>query len=141
MTRKRLFVALATLAIAALAAAFTYWPPINDVATDSTPEYPDIRAQVFARPIKEVYKAAYDEALAMGWNVAGSEAHMRIEAVATTPILRFHDDVTIALSREAKGTRVAIRSRSRVGRADFGTNARRIRAYQHALANRLATQG
>jgi Protein of unknown function (DUF1499) len=50
-----------------------------------------------------------------------------IEAVARTPILGFRDDVVVRVRATADGTRIDVRSASRYGRHDLGTNARRVR--------------
>jgi uncharacterized protein (DUF1499 family) len=50
-----------------------------------------------------------------------------IEAVARTPIMGFRDDVAIRIRATQAGARVDIRSASRYGQHDFGTNAARIR--------------
>jgi uncharacterized protein (DUF1499 family) len=57
----------------------------------------------------------------------------RIEATATTFWFGFKDDVVIRLRPEAGGTRVDVRSESRVGGSDVGANAARIRAYSAKL--------
>lgn len=51
-----------------------------------------------------------------------------IEAVARTPIMGFRDDVAVRIRAAGPGARIDVRSASRYGRHDFGTNARRIRA-------------
>ena len=43
------------------------------------------------------------------------------------------DDVLIRVSADAGGSRIDVRSKSRVGKGDLGTNAQRIRAYQKRL--------
>jgi len=50
----------------------------------------------------------------------------RIEVVFRTPIMGFRDDVVIRVRPDPDGTRVDLRSTSRYGRHDFGTNAARI---------------
>lgn len=50
----------------------------------------------------------------------------RIQLVATTPLLRFKDDLVIELRQEAQSQLLHLRSRSRLGQADFGANASRI---------------
>jgi Protein of unknown function (DUF1499) len=50
-----------------------------------------------------------------------------IEAVARTPILGFRDDVVVRVRATADGARIDVRSASRYGRHDFGTNAARVR--------------
>lgn len=54
---------------------------------------------------------------------------LRIEAVATTPMLRFHDDIVIEIHSEASGSSVHMRSKSRLGKSDLGANATRIRQF------------
>ena len=50
-----------------------------------------------------------------------------IEAVARTPILGFRDDVVVRIRSTADGARIDVRSASRYGRNDLGTNAARVR--------------
>jgi len=50
-----------------------------------------------------------------------------IEAVARTPILGFRDDVVVRVRSSSGGTRIDVRSASRYGRHDLGTNAKRVR--------------
>ena len=51
-----------------------------------------------------------------------------IEAVARTPIMGFRDDVVIRITPLGQGTRVDMRSASRFGDHDLGSNASRIRS-------------
>ena len=57
----------------------------------------------------------------------------RIQAVARTAILGFRDDVVVRIRPDPDGARVDIRSTSRYGRHDFGTNASRIVALSEAI--------
>ena len=50
-----------------------------------------------------------------------------IEAVARTPILGFRDDVAVRVRPTGDGARIDVRSASRYGRNDLGTNASRVR--------------
>jgi hypothetical protein len=50
-----------------------------------------------------------------------------IEAVARTPILGFRDDVVVRVRATPDGARIDVRSASRYGRGDLGTNAARVR--------------
>jgi uncharacterized protein (DUF1499 family) len=52
----------------------------------------------------------------------------RIEAVARTPIMGFRDDVVVRVRPNEDGARIDLRSSSRYGSFDFGTNAARVRA-------------
>jgi len=49
-----------------------------------------------------------------------------IEAVARTTIMGFRDDVVVRVTPQPAGSRIDVRSASRYGLSDLGTNARRI---------------
>ena len=66
-------------------------------------------------------------------------AEGRLEATATTPWFGFKDDVVVRLTPAGTGSRVDVRSKSRVGRSDLGANAKRIRAFLAELSARLST--
>jgi len=133
---------LAAVVIAALTVAFTAWPLINDVETGKTPEYPDLRVKEYAAGAERVSKAL-EAALAKlpRWEIVGSgkgQASHSFQAVHTTPVFRFKDDVSVRIWREGERTRVSVRSRSRIGKADFGQNARNIRELLAALDRELS---
>lgn len=60
-------------------------------------------------------------------DVRVDEAQALVHAVEITPLMRFRDDFTVRLRPEKTGTRIDVRSRSRVGKSDLGANAARIR--------------
>lgn len=62
-----------------------------------------------------------------------------IEAVARTPIMGFRDDLAIRVSAVGNGSRIDIRSASRYGQFDFGTNAARVRALLTDIDEALAS--
>jgi len=90
--------------------------------------YPDIQPLQVALPVQETYERALAVAEGMdGWQVMASDAGgARIEAAATSRIFRFVDDVVIGVTPGTDGSRVDVRSRSRMGRSDLGANAQRI---------------
>lgn len=57
-----------------------------------------------------------------------------VQAVFTTPLMRYRDDVEFALEREQG--RIRVRSASRVGYGDMGLNRERIESIRAALAER-----
>lgn len=63
----------------------------------------------------------------------------RLEAVDRTFLLRIPDDVTIRIRPRADGTRIDVRSASRIGRHDLGANAVRIRRFLEELSNLALT--
>ena len=85
-------------------------------------------------PPDQAFDAAVAAAGRMGWEIVAVDREAgRVEAIATTFWLRFKDDVVILVREHAGGTRVDVRSKSRVGVGDLGTNARRIRRFLAAL--------
>ena len=126
-------------------------PPIHDITTDTDkppqfvanpsdydPQvaeiqkraYPHVRPLELAVPPAAAFARALSAAREMGWEVvAAAEKDGRIEAVATTRWFGFKDDVVVRLTPAAGGTRIDVRSKSRVGRSDVGANARRIERF------------
>src|SRR5262249_21122070 len=93
--------------------------------------------------------ASYDAALAVvtkrRWNIVarrpperGREG--RIEAVARTPIMGFREDVVLRVRADGPGSRVDVRSSSRYGSFDFGTNATRVRNLIDDIEDAIGTQ-
>lgn len=114
-------------------------PPINDIATDSRSEtqraaYPDIAPLLLPDPPGVAFARAAAAARAMGWEIVSADpAAGTVAAVDTTFWFGFRDDVTVRVTPLAAGSRIDVRSSSRVGRGDAGTNARRIRAFLERL--------
>ena len=97
--------------------------------------YPDIHPLVLtATQPGTAFVRARDAAREAGRTiVAADSAAGRVEATATTGWFGFKDDVVVRIRPEGQGSRVDVRSVSRVGTSDVGTNARRIRAYLDRL--------
>ena len=92
--------------------------------------YPDIAPLSLALDPRKTFARALDAAMSMGWTIVASDAtEGRIEASERSFWFGFTDDMVIRISASDAGSRVDIRSLSRVGRSDFGVNAARVRAY------------
>jgi uncharacterized protein (DUF1499 family) len=101
-----------------------------EVASAQEKGYPDIRPLIVADAPARAFERALAAARAMGWQVAGADpAAGRIEATAVTPWFGFKDDVVVRVRSEGAGSRIDVRSVSRVGKSDVGANAARIRDY------------
>lgn len=99
--------------------------------------YGDIRTIEIPRPVAAVTADAARLVQQQGWDLVKSDpARGHIEATASVSYIRFHDDVVLRITPTAdgKGSRVDMRSVSRIGISDFGVNAKRVRAFLKSLA-------
>ena len=101
-----------------------------DVAAKQRAAYPDLGPLTVSLPAAHAFDRALAAARSMGWEVVASDpAAGRIEATDTTFWFGFKDDIVVRVTPLSTGSRVDIRSLSRVGGGDLGANAARIRAY------------
>ncbi len=99
--------------------------------------YGDLVAITIPRPVPVVTAEAIRLAKQAGWHIAASDIERgHVEATASVSYIRFRDDVAIRIAptKDGKGSRVDMRSVSRVGVGDLGVNARRIHDFLEALA-------
>lgn len=99
--------------------------------------YPDLKSLKLGEPPDAVFERAVALARAQpGWTVTQVDAQGRtFEGVAESRVFRFRDDFVVRVRpEEGGGTRVDMRSKSRVGRGDLGANATRIHVFLQALA-------
>lgn len=106
------------------------------VAAQQLKGYPDIKTLVLPKPMEGAFRAALEVARELNWElVAAAPLEGRIEAVDTTFWFGFKDDIVIRITPAGERSLVDIRSVSRVGISDLGTNARRIRLFMRKLAH------
>ncbi|MCP3986163.1 MAG: DUF1499 domain-containing protein [bacterium] len=139
-------------------------PPINDITTDLedppafTSDPADLsRDMAYPEAFKDQVRLAYPDlatlptdaeparalelaeatARKLGWTVVDSQPTAgTVRAFDTTGIFQFVDDILIRIRpAETSGSQIDIRSKSRDGRGDLGTNAARIRQFQNAYPN------
>lgn len=104
------------------------------IAAQQRRAYPDIQPLALPDPPARAFARALAAVRAMGWElVQANPAEGRIEATDTTFWFGFKDDVAIRVTAADGGSRVDVRSLSRVGGGDAGTNAKRIREYVEVL--------
>jgi len=105
-----------------------------DIAALQHKAYPDIVSLRMKVQPDRAFEQALQAAREMGWEIVDAPSKDgRIEATDSTFWFGFKDDVVIRITPETEGSRVDVRSLSRVGKSDVGTNAKRIRAYFNKL--------
>ena len=112
------------------------------IAEQQRQAYPDIAPLSLALPPDAAFNRALDAAQQMGWTiVAADDRAGRIEASDRSRWFGFTDDIVVRITPSGSGSRVDVRSSSRLGRSDFGVNAARVRAYLAVLRTAAETQG
>jgi uncharacterized protein (DUF1499 family) len=92
--------------------------------------YPDIKPLYVSMNYDEAYDRALKTARSMGWQLVGeSRQDGRIEAYEKLLWFGFIDDVMIKIDTTDTGSKIDMRSISRLGKGDLGVNAKRIRSY------------
>ena len=108
--------------------------PGAEVARQQRAAYPDLATLQLDMPADRAFARALAAARDMGWEIVATDPDAgRIEATATTFWYGFRDDVVVRVRPDGDASRIDVRSVSRVGRSDAGTNARRIRSYLQRL--------
>jgi len=110
--------------------------PGIETARQQRASYPMLQPLTLAAPMAQVEAAARNLITARSWQLA-KISPTTLEATATTRWFGFKDDVVIRLTDTSDGVRVDMRSASRLGKSDLGTNAERIQDFledlQHAV--------
>lgn len=90
--------------------------------------------------------AVFQQALALAreqprWQVTVVDPQARtFEGIAESHVFRFRDDFVVRVRPDGQGSRVDMRSKSRVRMGDLGANAQRIEEFLQALAPRLGAE-
>jgi len=106
-----------------------------NIASQQRQAYADIVPLALGLAPADAFARCLDAARSLGWEIdAAVPEEGRIEATDTTFFFGFKDDIVVRITQTAAGSRIDVRSASRVGRSDLGTNARRVRAFLRAVA-------
>ena len=110
-----------------------------ETAVQQRRAYPDIRTSIIPHSTDEVFAEAMQVIEVLGWSFAEANLQQgRIEATVTSRWFGLKDDVVIRLAPAVPDSTVFdMRSKSRVGITDVGSNAQHIRDFTAALNVRL----
>lgn len=114
--------------------------PGEEAAMRQRAAYPGVQPYEVEGSADEVFNLALSIVEQRGWRVLdsvtprGGQREGRIEAVALTPVMGFREDIAIRIRTSGGIARVDMRSASRYGSHDFGSNARRIEEFFTAFA-------
>ncbi|KUJ79187.1 DUF1499 domain-containing protein [Microbulbifer flavimaris] len=104
--------------------------------------YADIQPLMLKVPVEQATEMAARVAEELGWRIVDRDDKSgHLEAVDRTLLLGFSDDVVVRVTATEDGSRVDVRSSSRVGLSDLGKNAERIREFLSDLEARAKQAG
>lgn len=99
----------------------------EETAEQQRNAYPELQTLTYTQSKSELIEATEQAADNLGWKLINTDTNAGIvEATDTTTWFGFKDDVVIRVTDEGSERLVDIRSKSRVGGSDLGTNAERI---------------
>ncbi|WP_222708393.1 DUF1499 domain-containing protein [Alkalisalibacterium limincola] len=91
----------------------------EDIARQQREAYPDVQPMRLDAPPPHAFERALAAARSMGWDIADANAaDGRIEATDTTFWYGFKDDVVVRVRADGAGSRIDVRSMSRLGGSD-----------------------
>jgi len=100
--------------------------------------YPDIQPLELSADLQQVMDEAVTLIVGRRWDlVAINRNEGRIEATEKLAWFGFKDDVVLRFTESENGTRVDMRSKSRIGRSDLGVNAKRIERFLDDLQDQF----
>lgn len=111
--------------------SFEYTP---ETAERQRAKFPWVQPIISELSPDEAYAKALDVANSLGWEITGEEpSRGRFEATDFTKWFHFHDDLVVRITADGEGSRVDLRSSSRVGGSDHGLGAIRIMKFIQAF--------
>jgi len=106
----------------------------REIAAPQRAGYPKLGPLILPSPPAQAFERTLAAARDMGWEIIDSKpSEGRIEATDTTFWFGFKDDIVVRIRPAEGGSRIDVRSVSRVGRSDVGTNAKRIQKFLKAV--------
>lgn len=115
--------------------------PGEEAAMRQSMAYPGVRPMEIEASPDEAFNLALALVDRRGWRVLdsvtprGGQREGRIEAVSLTPLMGFREDIAIRIRTIGSGVRIDMRSASRYGSQDLGSNARRVETFFNDFAD------
>ncbi|MBS0248303.1 MAG: DUF1499 domain-containing protein [Proteobacteria bacterium] len=107
--------------------------PGGPTASRQRAAYPDIVPLQVDLPVRSAYDVALGVIQAHKWPVAGAQPaggtrrEATIETTARSKLIGFREDIVIRITPSGSGSRIDLRSASRIPAPDLGSNAARLR--------------
>ncbi|MEE9160264.1 MAG: DUF1499 domain-containing protein [Gammaproteobacteria bacterium] len=112
----------------------------NVAETTDVSSYPELVIREYHYPKDTFFSLLETSVAKLGWEIDSQhDQTYTLHAVVTTPLIGYKDDVTIKLiPMTEKRNKLYIRSSSRKGRGDLGTNTRHILDLYNQIEKQMA---
>jgi uncharacterized protein (DUF1499 family) len=101
--------------------------PAQKLGATTREAYPSLKSIESVLSVRDAVNLAKTTLQAMGLQIVAVDAEAGlVEATATTFWFGFKDDMVVRVVGDEEGSRIDLRSMSRVGQSDVGANAARI---------------
>lgn len=112
----------------------------NVAETHPDHRFPELRTPLIPVDLDAAAAALKAAVRELGWDEVRETEDGELHAVVVSKLFRFRDDVRVRLEATEEGTRLHVRSASRVGQGDLAANARHVQdliiAVEHAVDRR-----
>jgi len=99
----------------------------NVAEINSQPVLPELKSPHFKWPAAELFNRVTDIIELLGWKIENSDQQTHtLHAVATTPLFKFKDDITLSVLTDGENSYLIARSSSRVGQGDLAANSHHL---------------
>lgn len=99
----------------------------NQAEIDRSADLPELESPSFQESPEQLFNRLIDIVNSLGWEVLQTDHKKNIlQAVVTTPIWRFKDDMIISVISEDEGCYIYAHSRSRKGTGDLAANSHHL---------------
>ena len=117
------------------------WLTTNRARTDAAAPERHLRPRRVHAPGGRIAELLAELAKQPGWERGPTVSDEEVHLVHVTSLFKFRDDLQARLVPDGAGTRVELRSKSRIGRGDLGQNERNIAAVWDWLDRKAAELG
>jgi uncharacterized protein (DUF1499 family) len=142
---KKTLIAVGTFLLVVILSLFAvgrFFYPDNVAETAPDGGAKDLKTRFYKADPATVRKTVQDvipqlSTYGSGWKIVNDKTGAENVITAEVPVVFFTDDLTVTIKENEDETRVDVRSASRVGKSDFGENARHVRQLLAALDEKL----